>query len=847
MSTPVWTTTSGKLDAINEREFYSKQLEANTSDSTAITYSVIAGTLPPGLQLTSTGSLQGVPFEVSTRTLYTFVVRATSGTTITDRTFSLDIKGADAPTFTTASGLLQLDDSTSVGLYWVMDGAEISMQMVATDTDTATGQTLVYDIVQGSLPPGVTMTQTGLISGVIELTDDEKYGAMGGYAGDDKFDDVVYDRTVFSKSRSMSYDFIVRVSDGVSYVEQNNSIFVYTADFFRVDNDRLTIDQTEESGTSLYLSNSSSRRPVFKTAADLGTFRHSNNVLVKIDVEDFDPLQADLEYSIQSGALPSGLSINLQSGEIYGTLSKQSAIQTDYTFTVRANRVVSTGVNVFTDRIFTMKVIGDIDIGITFTTDANLGKINAGIPSLLSLNATAPESNRVLSYEVTSGSLPTGITLSPAGNFIGTVDASEFTTVDTNNITFDSNSTSLDRKYTFTVSVSDQYQTLATSKEFNMTVHLPYGVEYSSMTGKSTSRIDESLFYQITQDPNINNPEYIYRPEDTNFGMRTGPEMLLIAGLESQTLTTLQQQMEQNHAPKTLYFGDLKTAVAKEDGVIKYEVVYIEMKDPLVNNNGTAIASSITLRTDIARPVLGPLASTGYTTADRNAYEVTTDGGLSFSISGSKVNYANQLSADLGTVEKLYPNAIANMRSRMKSLGHKEWVHLPLWMRTSQDTSGVPLGYVMGVPICYCKEGTSALLKKRIANKSINFKNIQFTIDRYQIGNSLVSPATFDGDGSTTAFELNEIVHEDDIKVRKDSTEVYVGSNVTADNNLSPTYLTADGTLRSADYENEISLLHDSANNKTTITFTNAPSSGTKIRVERQGDKYLVFRNKGIN
>ena len=90
-------------------------------------------------------------------------------------------------------------------------------------------------------------------------------------------------------------------------------------------------------------------------------------------------------------------------------------------------------------------------------------------------------------------------------------------------------------------------------------------------------------------------------------------------------------------------------------------------------------------------------------------------------------------------------------------------------------------------------------------------------------------------------------MHEDDIKVRKDSTEVYVGSNVTADNNLSPTYLTADGTLRSADYENEISLLHDSANNKTTITFTNAPSSGTKIRVERQGDKYLVFRNKGIN
>ena len=51
MSTPVWTTTAGKIAAINEREFYSLQLEANTADSTAVTYSMIAGTLPPGLHL----------------------------------------------------------------------------------------------------------------------------------------------------------------------------------------------------------------------------------------------------------------------------------------------------------------------------------------------------------------------------------------------------------------------------------------------------------------------------------------------------------------------------------------------------------------------------------------------------------------------------------------------------------------------------------------------------------------------------------------------------------------------------------------------------------------------------
>jgi len=844
MSTPVWTTTAGKIAAINEREFYSLQLEANTADSTAVTYSIIAGSLPPGIQLTSTGLLQGVPFEVSKRTLYTFVVRATAGTTITDRTFKLDIKGADTPKFTTASGQLQLDDSTSVGLYWVIDGSSISYQLEATDTDTSAGQTLIYDIIQGSLPPGITMTTGGLISGVVQLTDDERYGPQGGY--DEEYDDFVYDRTIFSKSRSVNYDFIVRVTDGASYVEQNNNIFVYTADYWRVSNSQITSDMNIIGGATLSVDFSAHRRPIFKTASDLGTFRHDNAVVIKIDVEDFDPLQGDLSYTILSGTLPPGLSIDSTSGEIYGTLGIQSAVTTSYTFTVRANRVVMTGVNVFSDQEFSLKTIGDIDIGISFTTSATIGSLTAGIPSLLSLNAVASDETRILSYTLTSGTLPTGITLSPQGNFVGTVDMSEFTNIDANTITYDSNTTSFDRAYTFTASVGDQYQSLATSKEFTIKISLPYGVEYGNMTGHSTSKIDQNIFYSIAQDPNINNPTYIFRPEDSNFGMKQTPSMLLISGLQQQTLTTFQQQMEQNHSPKTLYFGNLKTAIAKENKITKYEVVYIEMKDPLVNNSGTAVSSSITLRDVVAKPMLGPRASTTRATTDLTEYEITTDGGLAFSTAGSKVRYANQLSADLDYAAKIYPNAVANMRSRMKTLGHKEWNHLPLWMKTAQTSTGVPLGFVLAVPICYCKPGTSALVKKRITDRALNFKNIQFTIDRYQVNNSSVSPTSFSGDGSTVSFILNEIVHEEDIKVRKNAIEVYAGDNVTADNSNSPVYLGADTTVRSSDFENEVSLTYNTTNKQTTITFTNAPSDGTKIRVERQKDKYLIFRNKGI-
>ena len=376
------------------------------------------------------------------------------------------------------------------------------------------------------------------------------------------------------------------------------------------------------------------------------------------------------------------------------------------------------------------------------------------------------------------------------------------------------------------------------------------------MTGNSTSFIDKNIFYNIAQDPIINSPEFVYRPEDPNFGIKTNPSMLMMAGLEAQTLQTFQNQMEQNHSPKTLYFGDIKTALAKENGVVKYEVVYLEMKDPLENSSGNSIASSIKLRDAVAKPVLGPRASSSQTTTDRDVYEVTTDGGLSFSTSGSKVRYANQLSADLDFISTVYPNAVSNMRSRMKSLGHKEWIHLPLWMRTAQPGTGSPLGYTKAVVLCYCKPGKSDLIKKRIEDKELKFKNIQFIIDRYEISTASMLTATFTGDGSTKNFTLTEIIQEQDILVTKGVTasdgstitveRVFVGGNVTADNNHSPTYLSADGTLRSAEFENEVTLSHNTGTTKTTMNFTTPPASGVIITVGRLQDKYLAFRNKGI-
>jgi hypothetical protein len=759
MAAPVWKTTAGLLGIINERDYYSVTLLAEDADSTALTYSKIAGTLPTGIELTTGGILRGVPTEVATRSLYTFVVRASDGTNVADRTFSLQIQGADAPVFTTAAGQLDMSDSTRVGIRWVLDGSYIEYQVSATDTDTATGQVLVYDVVSGALPPGVVMNTSGLIYGTVELTDDQRYNIYGD------------DSSTKTLSRAENFEFTVRVSDGSSTVEQVNSIFVYTADYWRVDNARITVDGTSLNNSPLDMSLSANRRPIFVTDSALGTFRHDNHVVIKIDVVDYDPLQGALTYSITSGALPSGLSIDSVTGEIYGQLPTQSAVSTDYSFTVRAARTPWAGVTVYSERSFSMTVIGNINVGVEFTSATNLGTVTAGIPSLLSIEATAVDANRVLEYSVTAGALPTGLTLSPTGNIIGSVDKTEFTTVDDNAITFDSNTLSFDRKYTFTVTVSDQYQSVATTKEFNLTVSLPYAVEYGSLTAKGLiPGVDRNLFYRVAQDPNINSVENIFRPEDPAFGMRSNPEMLLIAGLEHQTAATLQTQMEQKHPVTSVYFGDIKTAVAKQNSTIKYEVVYIEMKDDPLNR------------------------------------------------------------------------AISDMRTRMKALGQREYLHLPLWMRTAQDTSGVPLGYKMAIVLAYCKPGRSGLVKKRIQDKLIDFKLINFVIDRYTTDINLIDAGTITPDGSTTAFTMNEIIHEEEIRLRENATVLSYGDQVTADNSLDPSYLSADSLIRSADYEPQFSLSHDTVNSRTTINFTNAPAATSKIRVERKGDKYLEFR-----
>jgi hypothetical protein len=59
----------------------------------------------------------------------------------------------------------------------------------------------------------------------------------------------------------------------------------------------------------------------------------------------------------------------------------------------------------------------------------------------------------------------------------------------------------------------------------------------------------------------------------------------------------------------------------------------------------------------------------------------------------------------------------------------------PLWMNTSQDGSGVPVGFIKAVPICYVKPGYSERIVSIIKKSGFDFKQLNFTIDRIIIQN----------------------------------------------------------------------------------------------------------------
>jgi len=137
--TPAWTTAAGSLGTGYETSAVSTAVSA-ASDS-AVTYSVVSGTLPSGVTINSSGTISGTSPLVAGSTTYTFTVRATDlENQDTDRQFSLTVN-PDVVTWSSANAIAVQQDAAS------------TTTLVAT---SAAGQTVSYAV--DTLPAGLTLS-----------------------------------------------------------------------------------------------------------------------------------------------------------------------------------------------------------------------------------------------------------------------------------------------------------------------------------------------------------------------------------------------------------------------------------------------------------------------------------------------------------------------------------------------------------------------------------------------------------------------------------------------------------------------------------------------------------------
>ena len=126
---PSWSTSSGSLGSFNNYSTINVSATATDSDGDTVSYSVQSGSIPAGLSLnSSTGAITGTPTAVTNSTTSSFTLRATAGSKIVDRQFSIVITNAVVQTFNYTGS----DQTWTVPSGWTITSGQGTNSITAT-------------------------------------------------------------------------------------------------------------------------------------------------------------------------------------------------------------------------------------------------------------------------------------------------------------------------------------------------------------------------------------------------------------------------------------------------------------------------------------------------------------------------------------------------------------------------------------------------------------------------------------------------------------------------------------------------------------------------------------------
>ena len=372
MAKPIWVTQDGSLGKIEEGIYYQLAVEATDPDGEDIIFKVISGYLPPGLVLDADGNLygqprlnyklDGVPYNVNKDITSSFCIRAsaTDGK-ISDKTFSITVTGQDTPVITNTSGSLA---TILTGEY-----TEIQIDTIDDDNDV-----LVYNIIKGSIPEGMTLdTSTGKISGypmpyVSEYDADRLGWNAPGSAWED--DEWGLNRPVTTHK---NYEFTLEVTDGKEKTDKIFSILVLSKSLLKADSTYHTVDDTQYVTADM----DTNQNPIMLTQdTDLGIYEHNNYFTYRfeaIDIFNSEPIG----FEIESGSLPPGLVLNTTTGWVYGYIPNQTISQTEYTVNVRAYKISDPAQYSNTVEL-KLTVVSNLYSAVNWISPSNLGTITTG-------------------------------------------------------------------------------------------------------------------------------------------------------------------------------------------------------------------------------------------------------------------------------------------------------------------------------------------------------------------------------------------------------------------------------------------------------------------------------------
>ncbi len=714
---PIWVTDAGSLGVVPEGKFYHVSLEAYDPefpvDPSKVTYSLIAGALPAGIQLDINGTIEGipisvadfkgVPIEVSENTTSKFAVRVIDeDDRIADRTFTLTVSGQDAPEFITPPG--------TIGEYF--DGSELEFQFEVSDSDP--DDIITVTQIGGTIPPGTSISSSGLFSGFLEPVP-ELSGATQGW-DNTLFDEYPLDFS--TQSLSLNYQFTLQASDGKDVSIRTFEVFVFSRSSMTVDSIEFTVDNTNITVDSI-----ASRSPyLLEHEENIGIFRHDNffahqfigsdpdgeiveyvlrrsstsNVsLITVDSTELTVDNDIITVDNDESPLPGTLTLNSETGWITGVIDNIGLTETQFDFGILVRRVDNPEIS---SRLydFSMTVIGDIE-QVTWITPSDLGTISNGAISTFTIEAFHENSD--LEYSLAAGGvyskLPQGLKLLPSGNIIGRTSFKMFS-LDGGKTTFDSeyetrlsvDPTTFDSLFKFTVVANSPSGFVSLTKEFTILVIKRFDIPHNFLYCNAMSPLaDRDLLDTLLLNSTVLNTELIYRVDDPNFGTAKRITYQHAFGLSPTSIADYFAALDKNHYNKVLTLGNLKTARAlNSDETVLYEVVYSEIIDDLVNQDGQSIS-----------PIV----------------------------------------IDNNTQTELYPNSLENMREQLISQIGQESNVLPRWMLSKQE-NGEVLGFTPAWIIAYAKPEKGELLKYKINEffgDKINL--IDFEIDRYELDQRL--------------------------------------------------------------------------------------------------------------